>query len=142
MKVKRLVRNPPPGDVDPLLQLPIQGGGATGSYSDLLDRQLQERVNITNFQGSILMNRRNEMGGVRVERTRYRRWGNNLTAIKAQRRSPLLDAILQASRGVEGGLYQDGGAWGRVEEEDFGQAFLLSYKHLPKCPCALWIGSQ
>ena len=49
----------------------------TGSYSDPLDRQLQERVNITNFSGPILMNRRNEMGGVRVERTRYRRWGNN-----------------------------------------------------------------
>ena len=49
----------------------------TGSYSDPLDRQLQERVNITNFGGPILMNRRNEMGGVRVERTRYRRWGNN-----------------------------------------------------------------
>ena len=49
----------------------------TGSYSDPLDRQLQERVNITNFNGPILMNRRNEMGGVRVERTRYRRWGNN-----------------------------------------------------------------
>ena len=47
----------------------------TGSYSDPLDRQLQERVNITNFKGAILMNRRNEMGGVRVERTRYRRWG-------------------------------------------------------------------
>ena len=49
----------------------------TGSYPDPLDRQLQERVNITNFGGPILMNRRNEMGGVRVERTRYRRWGNN-----------------------------------------------------------------
>ena len=49
----------------------------TGSYSDPLDRQLQERVNITNFKGPILMNRRNEMGGVRVERTRYRRWGGN-----------------------------------------------------------------
>ena len=49
----------------------------TGSYSDPLDRQLQERVNITSFNGPILMNRRNEMGGVRVERTRYRRWGGN-----------------------------------------------------------------
>ena len=42
----------------------------TGSFFDPLDRQLQERVNITNFKGAILMNRRNEMGGVRVERTR------------------------------------------------------------------------
>ena len=40
-----------------------------------MDRQLQERVNITNFKGAILMNRRNEMGGVRVERMRHRRWG-------------------------------------------------------------------
>ena len=49
----------------------------TGSFSDPLDRQLQERVNITSFNGPVLMNRRNEMGGVRVERTRYRRWGGN-----------------------------------------------------------------
>ena len=49
----------------------------TGSYTDPLDRQLQERVNITSFKGPILMNRRNEMGGVRVERTRYMRWGGN-----------------------------------------------------------------
>ena len=49
----------------------------TGSYADPLDRQLQERVNITNFKGPILMNRRNEMGGVRVDRMRYRRWGDN-----------------------------------------------------------------
>ena len=46
----------------------------TGSFLDPLDRQLQERVNITNFKGAILMNRRNEMGGVRVERTRHQRW--------------------------------------------------------------------
>ena len=49
----------------------------TGSYSDPLDRQLQERVNITSFTGPILTNRRNEMGGVRVERTRYMRLGGN-----------------------------------------------------------------
>ena len=36
----------------------------TGSYSDPLDRQLQERVNITSFKGPILMNRRNGMGGL------------------------------------------------------------------------------
>ena len=47
----------------------------TGSYSDCLDRQTMEMVRITNFKGAVLMNRRNEMGGVRVERTRYRRWG-------------------------------------------------------------------
>ena len=50
---------------------------SSGSYSDPLDRQLQERVNITNFKGPILMNRRNEMGGVRVDRMRYMRWGGN-----------------------------------------------------------------
>ena len=49
----------------------------TGSYPDPLDRQLQERVNITNFEGPIRMNRRNEMGGVRVDRMRYMRWGGN-----------------------------------------------------------------
>ena len=34
-----------------------------------------ERVAITNFKGPMLMNRRNVMGGVRVERQSYRRWG-------------------------------------------------------------------
>ena len=47
----------------------------TESFPDPMDRQLQERVNITNFKGAILMNRRNEMGGVRVERMRHKRWG-------------------------------------------------------------------
>ena len=47
----------------------------TGCYKDCLDRQLMERVTISNFRGPILMNRRNEMGGVRVERQSYRRWG-------------------------------------------------------------------
>ena len=36
-----------------------------------------ERVKISNFKGEILMNRRTEMGGVRVERTQYRRLGGN-----------------------------------------------------------------
>ena len=34
-----------------------------------LDRQIQERVNI-NYKGPILMNRRNKVGGVRVNRIR------------------------------------------------------------------------
>ena len=38
---------------------------------------MTERVNIENFQGPILMNRRNEMGGVRVDRMQYRRWGGD-----------------------------------------------------------------
>ena len=41
------------------------------------DRQVTERVNIENFKGEVLMNRRNEMGGVRLERMQYRRWGGN-----------------------------------------------------------------
>ena len=47
----------------------------TGAYKDPLDRQIMERVQIQNFKGPVLMNRRSEMGGVRVERTQYRRWG-------------------------------------------------------------------
>ena len=47
------------------------------SYNEPLDRQIMEKVQISNFKGAVLMNRRNEMGGVRVERTQYRRWGGN-----------------------------------------------------------------
>ena len=46
-----------------------------GSHTNCLDRQITERVNIENFHGPAIMNRRNEMGGIRVERTQYRRWG-------------------------------------------------------------------
>ena len=46
----------------------------TGTYNEPLDRQLMERVKISNFKGPLLMNRRNEMGGLRVERMQYRRW--------------------------------------------------------------------
>ena len=49
----------------------------TGSYNEPLDRQLMERVKIPNFKGPLLMNRRNEMGGLRVERMQYRRWGGD-----------------------------------------------------------------
>ena len=49
----------------------------TGSYTEPLDRQTMERVQISSFKGPVLMNRRNEMGGVRVERMQYRRWGGN-----------------------------------------------------------------
>ena len=45
----------------------------TDVHSSCLDRQVTERVNIENFQGPILMNRRNEMGGVRVDRMQCRR---------------------------------------------------------------------
>ena len=47
----------------------------TGSYKDSLDRQVMEKVHITNFKGPVLLNRKNELGGVRIERTQYRRWG-------------------------------------------------------------------
>ena len=50
----------------------------TGSFKDCMDRQVMERVRITNFNGPVLMNRKNEMGGLRVERMRYRRWGSTL----------------------------------------------------------------
>ena len=46
-----------------------------GVHNDSLDRQVTEGVNIANFKGEVLMNRRTDMGGVRVERTQYRRWG-------------------------------------------------------------------
>ena len=49
----------------------------SGAYNEPLDRQIMERVQISSFKGPILMNRRNEMGGIRVERTRYRRWGGD-----------------------------------------------------------------
>ena len=53
------------------------------SYNEPLDRQLMEKVQISNFKGAVLMNRRNEMGGVRVERTQYRRWGGNSSCTAA-----------------------------------------------------------
>ena len=40
-------------------------------------RKVTEGVNIANFGGEILMNRRGELGGVRIERQQYRRWGAN-----------------------------------------------------------------
>ena len=46
-----------------------------GCYKDCMDRQLMERVAITNFRGPMLLNRRNEMGVVRVDRQSFRRWG-------------------------------------------------------------------
>ena len=49
----------------------------TGGYKEPLDRQLMERVQISNFRGPLFMNRRKEMGGLRVERTQYRRWGGD-----------------------------------------------------------------
>ena len=49
----------------------------TGVHNDSLERQITEAVNIANFRGPALMNRRGELGGVRIERQQYRRWGAN-----------------------------------------------------------------
>ena len=54
-----------------MVNLPMK---VTGLHTNSLDRQVTERVNIENFKDGILMNRRNEMGGVRLERMQYRRW--------------------------------------------------------------------
>ena len=47
----------------------------TTTHNTPMDRQVKERVDISSFQGPVLMNRRTEMGGIRVERMQYRRWG-------------------------------------------------------------------
>ena len=49
----------------------------TGVHNDSLDRQVTEGVNISIFRGEFLMNRRGELGGVRIERQQYRSWGAN-----------------------------------------------------------------
>ena len=49
----------------------------TSAHSTPLDRQCMEQVNIAYFRGPVLMNRRTELGGVRVERQQYRRRGTN-----------------------------------------------------------------
>ena len=43
-----------------------------GTYREPLDRQLTEKVNISNFKGSILINCKNELGGANVEMERYK----------------------------------------------------------------------
>ena len=49
----------------------------TGSFKEPLDRQIMEKVQISNYKGDILMNRKNELGGAILEREqfKYRRWG-------------------------------------------------------------------
>ena len=49
----------------------------TGTYNTPLDRQMSEKIEISHFQGDILMNRKNELGGAVIEREKfkYRRWG-------------------------------------------------------------------
>ena len=43
----------------------------TGSFQEPLDRQIMERVWISRLEGPVLMNRKNEMGGLRVERIQF-----------------------------------------------------------------------
>ena len=50
----------------------------TGVHNDSLGRQITEAVNIANFKGPALMNRRGELGGVRIDRQQYLRWGANI----------------------------------------------------------------
>ena len=49
----------------------------TITQSTSLDRQGMEQVNISYFRASVLMNRRIGLGGVRVEKTKYMRWGTD-----------------------------------------------------------------
>ena len=49
----------------------------TGGYKDSLDQQMTERVHISNWRRPVRMNRKNEMEGMRVERTEYGRWGGD-----------------------------------------------------------------
>ena len=43
----------------------------------------------------------------------------------------------------EGGLYQDGGAWGRKEAREVFSTNLLTFTHLLlESACAPWIGGQ
>ena len=50
----------------------------SGSFKDCNDRNGMETVRITYYYGPVRMNRINEMGGVRVKKMRYRRWGTSL----------------------------------------------------------------
>ena len=54
-------------------------------------------------------------------------WGGGATRCPDWR-SPLPNAILQASRGEEGGENQDGGAWGRMEAGGSFQSFYFQTK--------------
>ena len=44
----------------------------TGMYNAPLDRQISEKIQICNFQGDVLMNRKNELGGAVVEREKFK----------------------------------------------------------------------
>ena len=40
----------------------------------LLDRKISEKIEISNFKGDILMNRKNKLGGAVVEREKFKCW--------------------------------------------------------------------
>ena len=42
----------------------------SGAYNEPLDRQIMVRIQFSNFPGPVLMNRKNAMGGIRIERMR------------------------------------------------------------------------
>ena len=108
----------------------------TGSYSNPLDRQLQERVNITSFKRPILMNRRNEMGGVSLESARYMRCPPGMEVSPAQRHP----ASQQGGRGWSiTRMEEPGGRW-RLR---FSTTLLNSYKEIWfQSICELWIGGE
>ena len=61
---------------------PGQGGSGVQDESDPhhatpMERQVSERVELFTFKGPVLMNRRTEMGGIRVERMQHKRWGGS-----------------------------------------------------------------
>ena len=49
----------------------------TRTQSTSLDRECMEQVDISYFRAPVLMNWKTELGGVRVERTKYMRWGTD-----------------------------------------------------------------
>ena len=93
----------------------------TGSYTDPLDRQLQERVNITSFKGPILMNRRNEMGGVSLE-CKIHEMGWQLMP-PWNGGFPCPTPSCKPAGGKRVVNYQDGGTWGKMEVGGSRQPF-------------------
>ena len=87
----------------------------TGSYTEPLDCQTMERVLISSFKGPVLMNRRNEMGGVRVERMQYWRWGMGI--LHHPRRSPLTSFQTTSEEKWSTGRWSPEGDGGVEEEE-------------------------
>ena len=47
----------------------------TTHFQDSLSRQVTDMFNISIYQGAVIMNKRNDKAGLRVERQQYRRWG-------------------------------------------------------------------